>query len=322
MTAFDRRIVALDATSGTPRWERLLPAGPAGLNLPFGNVLADSELVFVPGWDLYALDRNTGQVRWKFAPPEEYPATAPLAMGAGRIYSPGATRVYAVDASTGAELWRTDLGERPFGLVADGGVVYFGTSGFIGDTDVLGAGHAVAVDARDGRILWKVPIPDPPNSPGSGGVKQPGALTPELFIVAAMNGRVYGIERNTGRVRWDHQTFETYDPSAPYQSGVAILGGVAVVANLAGTVEGLDVDTGNLLWEVSVGGSVTEQITSDGTCAYVSIGAILCIDAVGTVRWSQGGFSRGPSYSTPAEPFGDRVFVGSFSGFHALELPR
>lgn len=322
-TAFDRRVVALDATSGSLRWQRMLSSGPAGLNLPFANVLADSQLVFVPAWDLYALDRETGQVRWKFGPPEEYPAASSIAMEDGRIYSPGATRVFAVDARTGAELWRADLEERPFGLVADGGVVYFGTRGFIDDTDVLGAGHVVALDGSTGRVLWKVPVPDPPTSPGSSGVKQPGALTPELFIVGAMNGRVYGIERGTGRVRWEHQAFATYDPSAPYESGVAILDGVAVVANLAGTVEGLDADTGELLWQLSFGGSVTEQLTSDAKCIYLTIGAINCIDAAGGIRWTQGGtFGGGPSYSTPAQPVGNRLFAGSFSGFHALELPR
>lgn len=323
-TAFDRRVMAFDARSGKLRWQRTLPQGPRGLNLPPGNVLAAGNLILLPGWDLYALDRTTGQVSWRFAPEGEYPAAAPIAMEGERVFSPGSTGLYAVDVRTGTQLWRTELGERPFAPVVDKGVIYLGTRGFVGNTNVLGAGHAVAVDASDGRILWKVPVPDPPNSPASGGVNRAGALTPELFIVAARNGRVYGIDRATGQVRWEHRAFESYVPAAPYESGVGIIDGIAVVANLAGMIEGLDAKNGTLRWRISTGGSsVSEQITTDGMCAYISVGAILCVDATGKIRWDHGGASNGgPSYLTPARVTGNRLYVGSTTGFHALVLPR
>lgn len=317
-TAFDRRVVALDARTGEPRWDRRLEGGPRGANLPLANVLAFEGSILVPGWDLYALDRATGSVRWRYAPPGEFPAAAPIALAGGRIFSPGSLQLHAVDARTGTAAWVAPLGERPFAPVVEGGVVYLGTRGLFGVSNALGAGHAVAIDAADGRVLWKTPIPDEPGTPWPGGIDHAGALTPELFVVSSNNGRVYGIERSTGRVRWSHRG------PGPYESGVAIVEGVAVAASLTGEIVGLDAATGAVKWRASTGGSsVTEQITTDGRCAYVSVGTILCVDASGRVRWSHGGDSKGgPSYSTPARVVDGRLYAGSLTGFHSLALPR
>lgn len=154
-TAFDRRVVALDARSGAPRWERRLDAGPAGANLPGRSLLAYQDLILVPGWNLYALDRASGQIRWRYSPPAEYPATASIALSGDRVFSPGARHLHAVDARTGTAVWTAALGERPFDPIVGGGVVYVGTRGFVGATAALGAGHVLAIEASSGRILWR-----------------------------------------------------------------------------------------------------------------------------------------------------------------------
>ncbi len=319
-TAFARRVVALDAASGGLRWQRDLPPGPAGVNMPLANVVATKDMLIVPAWDLYALDRSTGAVRWHVGGVAvDYPAASSIALVGDRIIAPGSVRqLYALDAISGTVLWTVDLAERPFAPVVDGGTIYVGTSGPRGDnSDVLGAGHAVALRTDNGAVLWKTPLPDAPDSPWVGGTTQGGALTPDLFIVASSNGRVYGISRQNGEVRWE------FRGSGPYFSGVAVINGIAVVAALTGEITGLDAATGAVRWHASTGGSsVINQITSDGSFAYVSVGAILCIDAKGTIRWNDGGASNGgPSYSTSATVVGARLFAGSTSGFHALRVP-
>ena len=317
-TMFDRRVVALDAATGARRWSRALPTLVQGQYLPGGNVLAHGALLLVPGWDLFALDRATGEVRWRYSPQEEFPAADAIAVESGRVFSPGARRLHAVDAGTGTRLWAAELGERPFAPVAADGVVYFGTRAPVSGSPALGAGHAVALSAHDGRVLWRTAIPGHPQFPNEGGVNRPGALTPELFIVASRNGRVYGLDRASGQVRWEHVG------AAAYESGVALLDGVAVVASLRGEVEGLDAATGRRLWIRSLGGSsVTTPIVAEDGCALVTLGAVICITADGRVAWERGGDAQeGPSFSTPVRAAAGRLFVGSTSGFHALRMER
>lgn len=315
-TEFDRRVVALDARTGAVRWRFTVAGGPAGLDLPEGNVLGVGGLVVVPAWDLYGLDRGTGQVRWTFAPADQYPAASSAASDGAVIYTPGATALFAVDAQTGAQRWRADLGERPFAPVVANGVVYVGGRGGIRGSDVLGAGHVFAIRAADGEVLWKVPVPDQAGGPWQGGVNRSGAVAGDVLVIASTNGSVYGIERATGEVRWRRQG------SGPYESGVAMVGGVAVAADLSGEIVGLDPATGALRWRATTGGSsVTQQVTSDGRCAYVSVGGLMCVDAAGTLRWDHGGGARGgPDYFTSAVPVADRVYIGSAGGFHALTV--
>jgi outer membrane protein assembly factor BamB len=317
-TLFARRVVALDASTGALRWTRTLPALAPGRDLPGGNILAHADLILVPAWDLFALDRTTGLVRWRFGPEEEFPATDALVISDGTVYSPGATRVYAVRASDGVLLWSTDVGERPFAPVVDDGFVYVGTREVIPGTDALGAGHVAALDAADGRILWRTHIPGPQGHPTQGGAHRGVTPAGELLLVASRNGHLYALDRSDGQIRWEHAG------DAAYESGVAVLDGTAVVANLQGWVEGFRVETGERIWRVNLDGtSIITPLVADGGCIFISVGTLLCIGPDGTIQWERGGAIRGgPSFSTSPMLAEGRLFVGSTTGFHALRMPR
>lgn len=314
--AFVRRVVALDAKSGSMQWELALPGGPSGLALPSGNILSTGEFIIVSAWELFALDPATGSIRWRVdAVVDEYPAGSAIALVGDVLVTPGSFRhISAIDAGTGTVLWSTDLGERPFAPIVDDDVVYVGTRGYFENSSALRAGHAVALRLSDGHVLWKTPIPDAVGSPWLGGTDRRGALTDDLFIVSSTNGRIYGFDRSDGHVQWERAGF------APYQSGVALLGDVAVVASLDGEYTGLDANTGEIRWSTSFGGSsVSHQITTDGVCAFITVGGVSCMDEAGRRRWLHGGASNGgPSYTTPASAVGDLLYIGSTTGFHAL----
>jgi len=80
----DRRVAAVRPSDGSRLWTSHLPGGtPGGIfgSLPDkGAILRWGELILVPGWDLFALDRATGAIRWTFAPAEGFPATSALAL--------------------------------------------------------------------------------------------------------------------------------------------------------------------------------------------------------------------------------------------------
>jgi outer membrane protein assembly factor BamB len=318
-TGGDTRVVALDAQSGRKRWEvRLaLPSEYRGRGFPPGRLVGTGDVIAVPAWDLYGLDRTTGQVRWKLAPPDDFPGAGVTLGEDGDLYATG-FHLYRVDAATGAIRWRVDLGEQPFDPVEKDGVVYVGTRGEIPESrGILGAGHAVALNAQTGAVLWKTPIPAP-EEPANGGVVGAGALTSDLYIVASVNGRVYALDRKTGQVRWETKG------SGPYDVGVAVIGDVVVAATGSGGsyVEGFDLATGRQRWKVGVGSSVFGSLERSGGFVLVSNGRLQAINRQGAVVWGYGGAGwNQPIISTSARVQGERLYVGTYEGFTALQAP-
>ena len=94
---------------------------------------------------LVALNYNTGKPLWTFGEPECN--KAPVALSGKRVYFNGAdTKVHALDAASGAELWATSAGAASSPSIANG-VMY-----------VSGAKNSPGVsayDASSGALLWK-----------------------------------------------------------------------------------------------------------------------------------------------------------------------
>jgi len=104
----DMRVMALDARTGALRWQQRLPSAPGApySGMPtFGNVSAFQDLIIVPAWDLYGLDRATGAVRWKFQASDDFAGYGSAFVAEGRVYSVG-QYLYALDAATGARMAR------------------------------------------------------------------------------------------------------------------------------------------------------------------------------------------------------------------------
>lgn len=317
-TTFDEaRVVALDTRTGDVAWTRRLslPSGIPFQGLPNANIVAFEDLVIVPAWDVYALDRRSGAVRWRFQSIDDFPGAGEVALSAGRVYGTGRL-LYALDARTGALLWQTDLGEQPFYPVVAGGVVYVATRRETPPgSGVLGAGHALAVDALTGAIIWKYPISDVSPSQQGGSVG-PLFVGEELVLVAGINGRVYALERQTGTLRWESAG------SGRYSAGVVVLDGTVIVASSVGSVEGFDLATGTRRWQSPPASSVQATITLGGNSVLVAVGTLTAYDTDGRTLWQHGGAGfGGPVYTTPATYHGGVVYVGSTTGFHAIRPP-
>jgi outer membrane protein assembly factor BamB len=318
----DMRVVALDARTGALRWQQRLPSAPGApySGMPtFGNVTAFQDLIIVPAWDLYGLDRTTGAVRWKFQPPDDFAGYGNAFVADGRVYSVG-QYLYALDAATGALAWRVDLGERPYRPVIADRVLYVATRGEV-SPGIVGDGHAVALDASTGAVLWRFPIRDP-QTPVNGGSVGPAFVADSLVLFAGVNGSVYALDRRTGEVRW------TYVSADSYEAGLTIVDKTVVVAGDAGSVQGLDLATGRLLWNTDRGTSVFKRITAGPGVAFIPTGILFAYDQSGTLRWQDGGAGfGGPVYSTAATYRDGVVYIGSVgpeapgAGFYALRVP-
>jgi outer membrane protein assembly factor BamB len=142
-------VIALDAATGDEVW-RFAAEADAACSVPT-IVDGNAFVVCLQGYS-YALDAATGSVIWS-----AYSATAdPVERGAGQqyadgvIYQPDDTRtVLAVDAATGAELWRYEVDGFLGEMAVTGGAVYFGTGSgslyALGGTDNLRTSQATPV---------------------------------------------------------------------------------------------------------------------------------------------------------------------------------
>lgn len=99
-------VLALDARTGAPIWHSLQEKW---LESP---VCVDFERVYVTGFELYALDRFTGELLWVQPHPSGEPhsfLSPPICLG-DTLYIAGgsAPRLYAFDSHTGKLLWQDD----------------------------------------------------------------------------------------------------------------------------------------------------------------------------------------------------------------------
>ena len=321
-TEFDLRVVALDARTGAVRWERQLPTTP-GIpyrGMPHGNIVAAGNLLIVPAWDLFALDRSTGEIHWEFEPVDDYPGWGDVAVSEGRVYATG-RYLYAIDAFTGTLQWRLDVGvqplaEQPWRPVIVDGTVYLSTR----PADTVNAAHAMAVEATTGAVLWRYPITDP--QLGKSGSVGPPAIRDTVFVIACYNRNVYGLDRRNGRLLWSHRGVDN-----SYRAGAVILDST-VVTGVDGA-EGLDLATGRLLWSWGPIGTILVPITRAEGTALISSAVVFAFDANGKIRWRYGGERWGqPVFTTAATYHDGVVFVGSVSpespgpGFYAIRVPE
>src|SRR5688572_5899374 len=257
-------VVAVNRLTGAERWRsQVLPAETPILGR---NMVSDGRIVLVPALHLVALDAHTGARVWTFDVEGDAVGDESVALADSLAFTAGAAgRLYAVDARTGAERWRLELGERPFGLRISNDLLFFGTRGIT--PDGLGAGHAMAVEARTGRERWRVEIPDAPGRPRSGGSTGFPAVAASRVYFTGMSGRVYALEAGTGALIW--QAGEWSGATNPYDTGPVLLGGMVVTARDDGQVLGWDVMSGAPRWSARVGSPV-DQPTSDGGQLFVN----------------------------------------------------
>ncbi len=322
-TEFDLRVVALDMKSGAPRWERRLPTTPGAPyeGMPHANIVAAGALLIVPAWDLFALDRNSGEIRWEFERTDDYPGWGDVAVADGRVFAAG-KYLYAIDASTGSLLWRLDVGELPLAeqpwrpVVIDGTVYLSTRPGEKGS----GEAHAMAVEAATGTVLWRYSISD--TDPGKSGSVGPPFIRDTVLVVACYNRKVYALDRRTGQLLWTYT-----GANNAYMAGAVIIDSTVVTG--ADAVEGLDIATGRLRWRSGPIGTVTVPITmgEEGHTALVSSAVVYAYDATGKIQWRYGGERWGqPVYTTAATYRDSVVYVGSVApeppgpGFYAIRL--
>jgi alcohol dehydrogenase (cytochrome c) len=155
---------------------------------------------------------NVHQLRaaWVFHPGNSQNLEATPVVIRGVMYVTAANNVFALDATTGRQLWRYD---RPAssGLLDDAaahknrGVGVWRNSVFVETDDA----HLLALDARSGGLLWDVEFADKKKHYGATGA--PLVVKDEVIVGTSggdsgVRGLVAAYDAATGKKRWQHWT--------------------------------------------------------------------------------------------------------------------
>lgn len=142
--------------------------------------------------------------------------------------------VEALNSETGAAVWRRETGLQISGGPGVGaGLVLVGTI----DGDLL------ALDRESGEQRWRARV--------SSEVLSIPKAEDGVVVVHTVDGKLFGLDAEDGHQRW------LYDRSVPVlslrgSSSPVISGGVVVAGFASGKLVALNLDSGDVLWEVTV----------------------------------------------------------------------
>ena len=188
----------------------------------------------------------------------------------------------ALDAASGAELWRTALGAQiAAGVGSDGKV----------SAVVTRANDLLVLDA--GREIWRQKLPAP-------SFTAPVVAGGRVFLLTA-DRAVTAFDALSGRKLWNQQ--RPGESLVLRQSGVLLAVGDTLVAGIGGRLAGLNPGNGTIRWEAPIASprgtndierlvDLVGPVARDGAvvCARAFQAAVGCVDtARGTLLWSKSG---------------------------------
>ena len=208
----DGDLAALDVKTGAMKWKKSLRAdfgGVPGVWAYSESPLVDGDrLVVTPGGktSLVALDKRTGAVQWR----STVPGSEPAAYSSVAIAQVGDIKQYvtfldkglvAVDASTGAFLWRDNRTAQgsPANIptpVVGNGIVYHAT-GSVG-------GAAVRLMAKQGKVSMQ-PLYAEKRLPGENG----GSVLVDGTMYGTNSASLMAVDFATGALKWQERGIGT-----------------------------------------------------------------------------------------------------------------
>lgn len=324
--SYDGSFYAVDAASGKLKWkfetagEKQFEAKglhgylPRAQTVPdfwdffLSSPAVDEGLVYFGSGDgnLYALDLETGHLKWKFAT-QGVVHSSPAVAGGAVYFGSWDSYLYALDASTGQEKWRFKTGEDKINFnqvgiqsspAVDGGVVYFGCRD----------SHLYALDAGTGREKWKF------DNHGTWIIASPAVYEGGVYAGTSVPSVFGGLNASTGEVRL-HLDVPLIVFSSP-----AIAGGMAYFGSFNGKLYAVDLKTSQFAWEFETPASKKNTLGLLGPNGAPDFKAIFRTHFYDDMYFAvEKLFSLGSIVSSPTVDRGV-IYVGSTDGnLYALE---
>lgn len=312
-------------------WEAFLEEQAiSGLAAGAGAIYATTQ-----GGSLFALDSQSGEMRWRFVAPKPIvsrPVYSPGPDGPLVLFGAEDSTLYAISAADGRERWRAGARAPIEGAPAVAGdAVYFGstdgnlyaaqrssgaplwqfaTGGPIhaaplvaGDTVYFGSldRNVYAVDAATGTERWRFATLT--------GLESTPAMRGDLLFVGANDSRLYCLNAESGREVWRYSTGDAIY-ATPMVGEEALY-----VASASQALFALSPQSGELLWRHDVGTFLTTAPASDGRALYLVASAdpqLYALDArSGDLLWA---LDTGDWPTSEPLLVGETLFLGEKDG--------
>lgn len=204
-------------TDGQVVWRQVLSYyhrhGPGGSPALVGDLL----IINCDGYDeqfVVALDKNTGDIRWKKDREGQQAYSTPLAItvdGRTQVISAGGRRVVAYEPGTGEEIWsvRYDGYSNVPRPVFGDGLLFIATGYEVPELyAVRPDGHG---DVTDTHVAWEIRRGAPLNP-------SPLLIGDELYLVSD-NGIASCLDARTGTLHWQHRLRGAFSASPIFADG-------------------------------------------------------------------------------------------------------
>ena len=203
----------------------------------FSPVLAGESLFVATGINqVYSLAKATGELRWLREVPGV--ASAPPLVVDGVVYvsgefwdehTPRKGVVFALDASSGDELWRYDIPRGSWNELWADPVLANGTA-YVGSFN----GRMHALDAVTGELRWSFAAGDV--------IRWPAVVVQDTVYFGSKDHHVYALDAATGNLRW------RYEVAGELWIGPVVAGGLVYQGPGDPHLHALDAATGELRW--------------------------------------------------------------------------
>jgi eukaryotic-like serine/threonine-protein kinase len=320
--SYDGNLYALDAANGQVKWKfatggekhyagtHLHYLQPAVESMPdpwdfyLSSPTVSRGAVYFGSSDgnVYALNANSGELKWKFKTGDVVHSSPAIAEGTLYIGS-WDTYLYALDATTGNEKWRFKTGDDPVahnhvGIQASpavmDGVVYFGSRD----------SYAYAVDAGTGKQIWKF------STDGSWVNNSMVVHDGRVYFGTSIPGFLHAVDAKSGKSVFDLPT------GTPVFASMALAGDTLYLGNFGGKLTAIDLKTQKPTWVFETDAAkqnAAAMTNADGSIKFETVFSSPNLYYEDMVLAVHKLFTMGTILSSPAVA-GDTVYFGSTDG--------
>ncbi|MBW3660480.1 MAG: PQQ-binding-like beta-propeller repeat protein [Gemmatimonadetes bacterium] len=292
-------------------------------NLFLGDPAGDHDRVYIAVADtLIALSQESGLPVWKALPTMgERISTASLAVDGGVVYGQSGGKVFAYSASSGREIWITDLFPA-FGPAYPGSAVALGQTSVYASS---GAGEIYSLDRLTGTIQWHTTVHPRPR--GVIEASDMVCVSSDARFSETPQGMVTCLSKSSGEESWRYEVPDTDEQGKRlcHEGGIAgppaYEDGLLFFGDQCGHLVSLRSETGEVVWIRRFNTAFDASVILDPPSGYTCTRTTECISfdlASGALRWQSS--LRGSARDAPVLD-GNVLYVADIGGYlYRLEV--